>query len=196
MKNIIIIIICSFFLGCTNAKINFYEKDFYGNSIKIPVFLQHNTNKENLKYYCKNNFYLRDSLGVTFFEARLCNYRSTDNSEYNFEFLKKIVEDNATQMKDEIPEMDILSVVSTKREEFFLYEIIRASNDRYSKIVFITFESNFIYINYETEIKREETLEYLNTLTQQFKRKEIIKNIVLPRNTDSCNYCHKVLLYW
>src|SRR5690554_8157541 len=112
MKNIIIIIICSFFLGCTNAKINFYEKDFYGNSIKIPVFLQHNTNKENLKYYCKNNFYLRDSLGVTFFEARLCNYRSTDNLEYNFEFLNMIVYYNVRQMIDKITVMDILSIVS------------------------------------------------------------------------------------
>lgn len=196
MKSIVIIASCLFFLSCSSSKTNFYEKDFYGNSIKIPQFLQHNKDKENLKYYCEENLYLKDSVAVTFFEARLCSYRSIDNSEYNFEFLKTIVEEISEQMKEEIPEMDILSVTSINKGNYFLYEINRNFNNKYSKIVFIALESCFIYINYETDIKNNKTIKHLDNLTMQFRSKKIAKNIVLPESTNICNYCHKILFYW
>lgn len=196
MKSIVVIISCLFFLSCDNSKTSFYEKDFYGNSIKIPVFLKHNKDKENLKYYCRENFYLKDSVGTTFFEARLCSYRSIDNSEYNFEFLKMIVEEISEQMKEEIPEIDILGVTSINKGNYFLYEITRDLNNKYSKIIFIAFESYFIYINYETYNENNKTIKYLDNLSKQFNGNKLIKNIVLPKNKSGCIYCHKILFYW
>lgn len=197
----IFFIVCLFLLSCDERKDSFYVADFYGSTIKVPEFIQHNKEEENLKYYCENNIYLKDSLGITFFTAKLCRYRSIDNSEYDFDFLKMVVEEMSVQMQEEIPEMEILSVNSINKGNYYLYEIIRYldnpySKNKYSKVVYIAFESHFIYIYQETDKGNPEIMKQLDKLTAQFKGKKLFENIILPENTETCNYCHRILFDW
>lgn len=112
-----------------------------------------------------------------FFIAKLCRYRSIDNSEYDFEFLKMVVKEISEQMKEEIPEMEILNVNSTNKGDYFLYEITRNldnhySKNKHSKLAYIAFESHFIYIYHETNIGNADVIKQLDKLTRQFERKK------------------------
>lgn len=149
MKRLVVFIISVFILGCEKNKMNFYEADFYGNSVEIPEFLIYNEKEveTELKYYCKNNLYFKDSTETTIFNAIVCEYPRIENLDYDFEYLKDVFEESCEVRKIEILELEDISIKSTNKGNYFLFENIEQSSEqKYIKRIYIAFEDLFIYI--------------------------------------------------
>lgn len=185
-----LLIIALLFISCKDFKEPLNKRNFYGNQIEIPKLFIDNVNKQKQKDYCKNNIYLTDTLVSIIYEARLCRYPYTDNSDFDFKYLKKVFEGEIKEIKMELPEIENIKIESINRENYFLFRNVRKLNNTYQRKTYIAFKNYFVYLYFSSPVENYKIIEKSKEVDSQF---ENFKNFEVFNETGICNYCRKVL---